>query len=440
MVGETYEYLVVGSGAGGAAVARQLALRGKSVLIVERGHPQPSLGTFAAGTRFYDVAPVTNLPPRSREGVTMWRAFAAGGSTIAACGNMVPSLVEELALTGISLKDDIARVEDEIGVRPIDSGLLTSGGRALAAAAAELGHTFSAMPKALDPRKCRGCGHCTLGCANGAKWTAARFVDEAVTAGARTAFGMQVETVLLDDRGAARGVRARGPDGSVDLSAEVVILAAGGLGTPPILLKSGVIEAGGGFFLDLFVNTYGVISFDGAGGRGIPAPNLAHEPSMALVDMEHRLADGFILSPYINQPRRVRFIEAGLRGFALPGERTLGIMTKISDETTGRVFADGSVSKTVTAEDRRRLDRGAALSRQILIRAGARPESIVVTRPQGAHPGGGAGIGRVVDAALRTRIEGLYVCDASVLPEAPGLPPILTLLALGRWLGNRLAA
>ncbi|MBU2601645.1 MAG: FAD-dependent oxidoreductase [Actinobacteria bacterium] len=439
-MGETYEYLVVGSGAGGAAVARQLALRGKSVLIVERGHPQPCLGTFAAGTRFYDVAPVTNLPPRSREGVTMWRAFAAGGSTIVACGNMVPSLVDELARAGIPLQGEIACVEEEIGVRPIDSGLLSSGARTLASAAAELGHTFSAMPKAIDPRKCRGCGHCTLGCANGAKWTAARFVDEAVAAGAHTAFGVRVEKVLLDERGAARGVRARGPDGSVDLSAEVVILAAGGLGTPPILLNSGVAEAGAGLFLDLFVNTYGVIPGAGDAGRGRQAPNLRHEPSMALVDTEHRVADGFILSPYINQPRRVRFIEAGLRGFSLPGERTLGIMTKISDEATGRVFADGSVSKVVTAQDRRRLDRGAALSREILIGAGARPESIVVTRPQGAHPGGGAGIGRVVDAELRTRLDGLYVCDASVLPEAPGLPPILTLLALGRWLGNRLAA
>lgn len=160
---------------------------------------------------------------------------------------------------------------------------------------------------------------------------------------------------------------------------------------------------------------------------------------MALVDTEQRVADGFILSPYLNQSRRARFIETGLRGFALPGERTLGIMTKISDEGGGRVFTDGSVSKTVTAQDRRRLDRGVALSREILIGAGVRPESIVVSRTQGAHPGGGAGIGRVVDAALRTRIDGLYVCDASVLPEAPGLPPILTLLALGRWLGNRLA-
>jgi choline dehydrogenase-like flavoprotein len=41
-------------------------------------------------------------------------------------------------------------------------------------------------------------------------------------------------------------------------------------------------------------------------------------------------------------------------------------------------------------------------------------------------------IGELVNADLQTEIAGLYACDTSVLPEPDGLPPVLTLLALGK--------
>ncbi len=47
--------------------------------------------------------------------------------------------------------------------------------------------------------------------------------------------------------------------------------------------------------------------------------------------------------------------------------------------------------------------------------------------------------GEIVDTDLRTEVDNLFVCDASVLPLAPGLPPILTILALARRLGKRLS-
>lgn len=63
----------------------------------------------------------------------------------------------------------------------------------------------------------------------------------------------------------------------------------------------------------------------------------------------------------------------------------------------------------------------------------------MVSKPQGAHPGGTAAIGTVVDSGLQTQIEGLFVADASALPETPGLPPLVTLGALARRLGRALA-
>jgi len=45
-----------------------------------------------------------------------------------------------------------------------------------------------------------------------------------------------------------------------------------------------------------------------------------------------------------------------------------------------------------------------------------------------------------VDEHLMTTLKNLYVCDASVLPKGPGLPPILTIVALGKRLAKELAA
>jgi choline dehydrogenase-like flavoprotein len=130
----------------------------------------------------------------------------------------------------------------------------------------------------------------------------------------------------------------------------------------------------------------------------------------------------------------------GAKGATLPTDRLLGIMTKIADEPVGRVHEDGSVSKPVTERDWKRLREGSAISREILIKAGAQADSIMVSKPGGAHPGGTAAIGQVVDKDLQTRIEKLFVCDASVLPAVPGLPPILTIVALSKRLGKMLAA
>ena len=49
-------------------------------------------------------------------------------------------------------------------------------------------------------------------------------------------------------------------------------------------------------------------------------------------------------------------------------------------------------------------------------------------------------IGEIVDANLKTRIDNLYVCDCSVIPEAWGLPPTFTLVAFGKRLARHLVA
>ena len=114
-------------------------------------------------------------------------------------------------------------------------------------------------------------------------------------------------------------------------------------------------------------------------------------------------------------------------------------MTKIVDESAGHVYPNGTVSKPVTDRDWVRLKEGSSISKEILVKAGVDSRSILVSKPQGAHPGDTAAIGKIVDKHLQTEIDNLFVCDASVLPIAPGLPPILTIIALAKRLAKVLA-
>jgi len=46
---------------------------------------------------------------------------------------------------------------------------------------------------------------------------------------------------------------------------------------------------------------------------------------------------------------------------------------------------------------------------------------------------------KVINENFETEIDNLYVCDASILPSAPGNPPILTIVALAKRLAANLA-
>jgi choline dehydrogenase-like flavoprotein len=266
-----------------------------------------------------------------------------------------------------------------------------------------------------------------MGCTSGAKWTALDYLKEAVQFGAHIVYNIEVQSILVEN-GKAKGVRALGPQGQIEILSDIVIVSAGGLGTPVILQHSGIREAGTNLFVDLFANTYGMTE----------KLNPIHEPSMALVNHEFYKDKGFILSPFVNYSRVARLVELGVIASFLPSHGFIGLMTKIVDEPVGRVFPDGKVSKPVTKKDQKRLEEGTSIATEILVKTGVSKKSIFVSKPQGAHPGGTAAIGKVVDKDLQTKVENLFVCDLSVFPVAPGMPPILTIAALAKRLAKTL--
>lgn len=422
-----YQYIIVGSGAGGSMLARELCRQGADVLVIEGGEEEMAFGPAVKVARYFDANPLTKMPRKSKEGVIIWRSLVAGGSTMVSCGNAIPSLRNEFADFGIELDAEIDLVMGELPIAYCNESMLSSGTLRMKEAAKELGFEMNLMPKFLRLDLCKNCGTCTLGCAYGARWTAKELLDEAIVQGCEVRYRSKVKRVLFEDQRTA-GVIIESSEGEMVIKADRIVLSAGGLGTPVILQNSGIDAAGQELFMDLLINVYAIV----------PDVSQANEPVMSMVLNQFHETEGFILSPYVNLSRLGRFIEMGPEGAALPACNLLGLMVKTTDEMKGQVFPDGSVSKPVTIADQKRLDAGFDIAKQILVQAGAKPEKVIRSKVQGAHPGGTARVGKVVDENLQTRMENLYVCDTSVFPATPGLPPIITTLALARRLASHL--
>lgn len=425
-----FDFIIVGSGAGGSTLAWELTKRGKKVLILERGTDIKKVGSFSDILNFYDCNKYIRTPKKSKEGVIIYRTFMAGGTTVVATGNAVRGFEKEFKRMGIDLREEFEESENELNVKLSTKKIQSSGSRAIYEAAVNLGYKMEPMPKSIDEKKCIKCGMCIYGCKQNAKWTAKEYLDKAVKHGTVIEYDIKVEKILIDNN-KAYGVQGLKNNVDLEYKADKIILAAGGLGTPVILQNSNVNNpaVGKNLFIDIFVNIYGITN------------NLsqASEPPMEFVDLEFHKEKGFILSPFINSQKMIRFIEAGIKGMRLNKNNLIGIMVKISDTADGIVYRDGTISKVVTKDDKYKLEQGIKIAKEILIKAGADKNKLLVSNPQGAHPGGTAAIGTVLNKNLQTEIKNLYVCDASVFPSSPGAPPILTIVALAKKLAKNIA-
>ena len=416
-------FVVVGSGPGGATVARELARRDQEVLVLERGAYHRRIGSSVTLFRMMDKFGLL----ASVEGTPIVRLLTVGGSSVSFLGTALPPPAWLADRYGIDLSPHVEEVTNEHRLAPLPERLIGEGAKRIRQAAVDEGFDWRPLPKFIDADQCDlSCPKCMAGCAKGAKWTARDYIEDALKDGAQLRARTEVERVLTRG-GRVTGVRGLGPSGPIEVEAEVVVLAAGGIGTPVIMQASDFPTAGQGLFIDPLILTYG--SYDGPGcGHDIPM-------SCGTTDLQD---EGILLTDAIDPWALF------LGGMMLGGPRnlslsrvmryphTLGIMTKVRDGLSGSIAADGSVSKPIGEEERRKLARGSLPAARILRRAGCEVSSIVDTPLKGAHPGGTVRIGESVDADLQTATAGLYVCDASVIPEPCGLPPALTLIGLGK--------
>lgn len=432
---ESFEYIVIGTGPGGAPVALELARAGKKVLILEKGAYHKQMLGFPLGARLSERCFIFN---RSKEGVVMERGITVGGSSMIYQGNVFEPNDKLIDSMGINFKPEAMEIKKEIGVKTLpekfyqngpDSGFLK-----MREAAEKLGTPFKLQEKFVDTDKCEyGCDWCMLGCPKNAKWTTRNYIDEAVekygarlmpsTAVKKFIFNKartRVEGVELDNGSVARG--------------ESIILAAGGIGSPGILLRSGIDYAGKRFFMDPMTILYGISSKKNGGQW--------NEQTFSHAIESYAESDGFMIGNsgawgtfcVMNAVRPGVMLENWYKAPFV--KRGMGLFVKLAEDDLGEIYPNERTSKIMSGQDILRMKKGVDVAREIMIRGGAKENSISELRWAGGHPGGTIEMGKFTDREFRTEFLNLYVCDASVFPVSPGAPPSLSIMAMSRLLSK----
>ena len=288
---ESVGVIVIGSGAGGAVAAANLAAQGHDVLIIEAGPHFPSSAITHEERRMTARLFVDGGIQTSRDhDIVVFQGRCVGGSTV--INNGICLRVKQDGLTHPAADDvfaewaslgapvDEARftrayelIADRLSILPIDplSGRrngphLLNGWRAHAAASAdprdrEAPATWFSKNYGPDSigANCAYCGYCNTGCPYGRKQgTAQSFLIDARGKGARILPETRVERIRwraeLDGANrVAEGVEVVLPGGRKRFvrATTGVVVAAGALASSRILTKSGIAGAGEGISLNI---------------------------------------------------------------------------------------------------------------------------------------------------------------------------------------------
>jgi choline dehydrogenase-like flavoprotein len=411
-------------------MARELSKKGKKVILCEAGKYHQRLGQ----STFMLLGMMDNMGLTfSKEGTWVLRPKTAGGASVVYCGTAFrpPAWLKEKY--GIDLDEEVNDLYKEIPIQKLPDKLVGPAARTIMRAAQDLGLEWSLIDKWIRPEKCeQNCGKCALGCPTGAKWTAREYIEEARKNGAELLLKTKVDRVLTQG-GKAVGVRAKGPQGWMDILADTVILSAGGQGTPPILQRSGIYDAGQGFFADPLWFVAGPSNVQGS---------IYDVPMTAGINLSE---DGIVMTDLMTPPSMYAgsLVMAGQKGIlslpkVLKYRKTLSIMIKVRDGLDGRINLDESFSKPIDYDTWWKLNKGAVLAEEILMKAGVKRDDLVQTGVIAAHPGGTVRIGELLDKDCQTPIQNCYCMDTTIIPEPWGLPPTVTVVAMAKRLAKHL--
>lgn len=465
---ERYDFAVVGSGAGGAAVASRLAEGGGRVLLLEEGPwAQAPADELDAVSRYYVAGGATAAVGRALVPVPIGRAV--GGTTKINSGTCLrpPRAMTRRWAEAVPGFDDerfaeyVERAWSALGARRATPGTTSASSRLFLAGLQALripgGHLLDRAA-----HECSGAGRCCFVCPSGAK----RSADVAFLERSMEGLRVLAQTNFVGARRASGrwSLRLERAGKTEEAEAAVIVLSAGALRTPWHARRLAPAKAArAGESLSVHPAAKVFAEFDGAvrGRLGVPQ-------GAGLVDPE----DPDIRYEGAFTPPGITALSMPLEGRALAEwsgryDRLAAFGFMIRDEARGRVrypLGPGlpALSYEPTPADIERLRRAMLFVARVFFAAGARRVLLPLNRPanrfgslaelqlgaperleardlqtMGFHPLGTCGMGRVVDADLRLD-EGLYVCDGSVVPESLGVNPQVTITAFALRLADHL--
>lgn len=472
------DVVIVGSGAGGATIAAELAEAGLDVVVLEEGRWW-STRDFTANAsamvrQLYRDGGATMAigdPP-----VLYQEGRAVGGSTVVNGGmswrtpeKILDRWWREASIDQIRAKDLepwFERAERRIHVRHQDPDSVGKDNLLLKRGADAMG--WKVIPNLRNQVHCPGSNNCAFGCPTGAKQSAlVSYVPRALHFGARLYSDVRVDRILREGKRAV-GVAGRvvGDDGRashrITVRARLVVSACGAIHTPALLDRSGFASPSGmvGKNLSLHPNVKVVAIFD-EDVRGWEGVHQAFQV--------REFQDEGLLFAAVNVPPGIVAMSLPHRGAELGDlmaqyDRMVIAGMLCEDTATGRVRTIGGRPQAfyqLADLDAAKLVRGVALLSELLFAAGAKrillPFHVTGGDLQGpddvrrlftdpipkssmelltVHMMGTAAMGRDRTRAVTDGwgfvhdADRLMVCDASLFPTPIGVNPMLTIQAL----------
>ncbi len=478
------DVVVVGSGAGGAVVACELAEAGKTVVLVEDG-PYLRSDTFVQREEVM-------YPRLYRESGTKatadYTALVSMGRLVG--GSTVPSFClcvrpprpllgywgRQLGMPGLeheALHPFFRKVEKRIGAQRLTQDQVNANSGKLQQGSEKLGYRgFLPLHNRTD---CLGSGYCALGCTYDRKNDMlTTYVPAASRAGALIVPDCQV-TKVVTQKGRATGIvgafqRSKTGHGhALNVRAKVVVLAAGAINSPRIWRQSQLPDPADAVGRNLRLQPQVVVAAlypePIEGWKGIPQGYVVDE---FLTIGAHSAGSGYLLVPSFAHPVTAASMLPGYgrehRELMALYPRLGAISVLLHDHTRGRLeFEESgppSVSYRLGGSDEDQLMEALEKASEISFAAGAEkvflPYNEVVTitkrgayqpirdrgvrvndplflsyQPQGTLRMGADRRKAVVDPHGEAHaVGGLFVTDASVFPTSVAVPAQLTVMAL----------